>query len=60
MARCSRLAALGHDADVAAEVDLFAAVLTSPEDVPRPRRNCSLAGRGHANVMDASTMISEE
>lgn len=59
-ARFLGLEALDHDAEVAAEGDLLAALLPSPEEVPRPRRNCGLAGRGHAHLMDAPTMIFEK
>lgn len=59
-ARLPGLEALDHEADVAAAGPLLAALLPAPEDVPRPRRNCGLAGRGHAHLKDASTMIFEE
>lgn len=59
-ARLAALEALDDEADVAAEDALLAAVLPPPENVPRPRRNCGLAGRGHAHLMDASTIIFEE
>eukprot|EP00170_Pyropia_yezoensis_P000526 contig_2669_g527 len=59
-ARLAALEALDDEADVAAEDALLAAVLFPPENVPRPRRNCGLAGRGHAHLVDASTIIFEE
>lgn len=59
-ARLAALEALDDEADVAAEDALLAAVLAPPENVLSPRRNCGLAGRGRAHLMDASTIIFEE
>jgi len=47
-------------ADAAARTDLLAALLPPPDQRPRPQRNCGLAGRGQANLMDAASLICEE
>jgi len=51
---------MDEDADAEAQASLLAAVLPPPDQEPRPARNCGLAGRGQAHLLDAATFISEE
>ena len=46
-------------ADAAAQQGLLAALLPPPNQTPRPERNCGLAGRGSAHLLDAATLIGE-
>ena len=49
-----------HDAaDASAQQGLLAALLPPPDPTPRPARNCGLAGRGAAHLLDAATLIAE-
>ena len=51
---------MDDEADAAAQTELLIALLPQPDQGPRPRRNCGLAGRGQAHLMDAATFIFEE
>jgi len=58
--RSAALEAPDDVADAAAQQGLFAALLPPPDPTPRPARNCGLAGRGAAHLLDAATLIAEE
>jgi len=51
---------MDEDADAQAQASLLAAVLPPPDKEPRPARNCGMAGRGQAHLLDAATFISED
>eukprot|EP00168_Porphyra_purpurea_P010995 TRINITY_DN2757_c0_g1_i1.p1 TRINITY_DN2757_c0_g1~~TRINITY_DN2757_c0_g1_i1.p1 ORF type:complete len:274 (-),score=18.50 TRINITY_DN2757_c0_g1_i1:171-992(-) len=59
-ARLAGLGAMDDAADAAAQTNLLAALLPPPDQGPRPQRNCGLAGRGQAHLMDAATFVFEE
>ena len=58
--RSAALEAPEDAADAAAQQGLLAALLPPPSQTPRPARNCGLAGRGSAHLLDAATLIAEE
>jgi len=51
---------MDEETDVQAQASLLAAVYPPQDQEPRPARNCGLAGRGQAHLLDAATFISEE
>ena len=70
-ARCHRIAGVwcatvgrfrgtGRRGGAEAQQGLLAALLPPTDPTPRPARNCGLAGRGAAHLLDAATLIAEE
>jgi len=58
--RLAALEAPDDAADAAAQQGHLAALLPPPDPTPGPARNCGLAGRGAAHLLDAATLIAEE
>ena len=58
--RSAALEAPDDAADAAAQQGLLRSLLPPPSQTPRPVRDCGLAGRGSAHLLDAATLIVEE
>jgi len=58
--RSAALEASDDAADAAAQRGLLAALLPPLNQKPLPARNCGLAGRGSAHLLDTATLIAEE
>ena len=58
--RIAGLEVMDNEADAAAQTELLIALLPPPDQGPGLRRNCELAGRGQAHLMDAATFTFEE
>jgi len=59
-ARMAGLEVMDDEADAAARTELLIALLPRPDQGPCPQRNCGLAVRDQAHLMNAATFIFEE
>jgi len=58
--RSAALEAPDDAADAAVQQGVLRSLLPLPSQTPRPVRDCGLAGRGSAHLLDAATLIVEE
>lgn len=54
--RLTALEVVDDAADVATQADLLAALLSPPDQAPRPARNFVLTGCSQAHLMNAATL----